>query len=197
MSETFFRYVSRLWLSQFPVQLMRSILVAVLFEVAVYLVNSRIRKALTRALSRDAEADPMRRLERRRVILGIPTLIARTVLYTLALLIILRIFRYNASLDLYPIALGILALVLVAARNPLRDAVAGYFIFYDYLYDQGDEITVGEITGTVTELALRHTRIQTRDGHVVVLPNSMVRPLVMRSARGAGQEPQGRPGGRG
>ena len=43
---------------------------------------------------------------------------------------------------------ALIALVLVAARHPLRDAVAGYFIFYDYLYDQGDEITVGEITGT-------------------------------------------------
>lgn len=196
MSDSFFRYVTRLWLGPLPVQLMRSILVAALFEVLVYLVNLRLRRALSRVLARDAEADPMRRLERRRVILGIPTLIVRAVLYSLALLIILRIFRFNSTLDLYPVALGILGLVLVAARNPLRDAVSGYFIFYDYLYDQGDEITVGEVTGTVTELALRHTRIQTRDGHVVTYPNSMIRRLVTRAPRTGQQEPPTRLSGR-
>jgi small-conductance mechanosensitive channel len=175
---SFVAFFQHLWGSALPVQLMRAILVAALFEGLVWAVHRWLRKALTPALARDAQADQIQRLERRRIVLGLPLTLTRSVLYLLAVLIILRIFRFNANLDLYPLALGVLLLVLVAARDALRDAVAGYFISLDYLYAVGDEITVGDVGGMVSEISLRTTKLRTRDGQEVVLRNSLVRQLI-------------------
>jgi small-conductance mechanosensitive channel len=176
--ESFVAYFQRLWGSALPVQLIRAILVAALFEGLVWLVHRRLRKALIPALARDGQADQAQRLERRRIVLGVPLAVTRSVLYLLALLIILRIFRFNAGQDLYPLAAGVLLLVLVAARDALGDVVAGYLISLDYLYAVGDEITVGDAGGMVSEIGLRTTKLRTRDGQEVVLRNSMVRQLI-------------------
>lgn len=178
MAESFYLYVRRLWLSALPAQLVRSVLIAALFELAVYVISGRVRKALAPALARDHAADPAHRLERRRIVLGVPLMLVRAVLNVTALLLILRVFRFNSSLDLYPVALGLLVIGVVACRSVLRDAVAGYFIHYDYLFGPGDEITVGEASGVVTELTMRHTRLRDRSGREVTIRNSLVRDKV-------------------
>lgn len=183
MGETFYLFFRRLWASALPMQLTRAILVAALFELLVFLIQGRIRKALAPVLARDADADSAMRAHRRRIVLGIPLTLVRAVLYCLAILIILRIFNYRSDLDLYPVALAVLVLVVVAARRTLQDAVCGYFIHYDYLYAVGDEITVGEHSGMVSEIGLRHTRLRTRDGLELVLRNSEVRSVVNRAQK--------------
>ena len=188
MDSTFLMvFFRRAWGSGLPVQLMRSILVAALFEALLYLVSARIRRALAPALARDGQADGAQRIERRRIVLGIPLQIARVALYVLALLIILRVFQYHTSAELYPVALALIALAAVGARQVLRDAVAGYFIHYDYLYKVGDEVTVGPHSGMVSEVGLRWTRLRTRDGQEVTLGNSEVRAVVSRAAARKGE----------
>ena len=181
MSESFYDFIRRLWLSALPMQLGRAILVAALFEALVFLANSRIRNALAPALERDAHADGAQRVHRRRVVLGLPMLLMRALLYVIALLIMLRIFRFEAELDVYPTLLVVLVLVSVGARNVLRDVVSGYFIHHDYLYAVGDEITVGDNSGMVSEISLRATKLRTRDGQETVIPNAEVRALVNRT----------------
>jgi small conductance mechanosensitive channel len=184
MGTSFMGYVWQLWGSPLPMQLMRAILVAALFEVLLYLVQVRLRRLLAPVMGRDVEADAVLRLERWRVVVGLPMLLTRVVFYAVALAIILRIFRFRADQDLYPVLLGALALVLVAGRDTLRDMVAGYFIRYDHLFGLGDEITVGEHSGMVSELSLRATRLRTRDGQEVVIRNALVRTLVHRTGPG-------------
>ncbi len=181
MTMSFFRYFQRLWLSQLPVQLMRGILTAALFELLVYLINVRIRKALKPVLARDSQAEPAQRLARQRIVLGVPLMLVRTILYAIAIAIILRIFRFKSELDVYPIALGVLVVVAVGARNVLRDMVSGYFIHYDYLFAVGDEITVGERNGMVSEIGLRCTRLRTRDGQEILVRNSEIHTMVNRT----------------
>jgi len=181
MSEAFFAYFRRIWLSALPGQLMRGILVAALFEVLVYLINARVRKALAPALARDNSADSAARAARRRIVLGIPMLLIRSVLYTAAILMILRIFRFRNEADLYPVALAVLVIGGIGARQALRDAVAGYFIHFDYLFAVGDEITVGDHTGMVSEIGLRHTKLRTRDNQQITIPNGQVRDMINRT----------------
>lgn len=180
MGSGFLGYFWRLWASPLPVQLMRAILIAALFEVLLYFIQARLRKSLARVMGRDAQADPIQRLERWRVVVGIPMLLSRVIVYTLALAIILRVFRFRPDLDVYPIALALLGLVLIAGRDALRDMVAGYFIQYDHLFGVGDEITVGEHGGMVSEMSLRVTRLRTRDGQELILRNGQLRSLLNR-----------------
>jgi small conductance mechanosensitive channel len=176
---TFFRKV---WGSGLPVELMRGILVAALFEALLYLVNARIRRALGPALARDAGADNAQRIERRRIVLGVPLLLARVTLYAVALLIVLRIFQFRANAELYPVAFALLVLAAVGGREALRDAVAGYLVHYDYLFKVGDEVTVGPHSGMVSEVGLRRTRLRTRDGQEIAIGNAELRSVMTRSA---------------
>jgi small-conductance mechanosensitive channel len=181
VNQTFFSYVYRLWAGNLPLQLIRAVLVAALFEALVYLINARLRRALAPALARDVGAENLQRLERRRIVLGVPLMLTRVILYTVALAIILRIFRFNSQMDLYPLGLGLLVLVALGLRQPLRDAVAGYLLHYDYLFAVGDEVQIGAYSGTVSAITLRNTKLRTRDGEEIVVPNSEIRGLVNQS----------------
>jgi len=193
MDSNLFLFIRRIWGSSLPTQLMRAILVAALFELLVFLVSGWVRRLLAKSLARDAHADPALRLARRRVVLGIPTLLVRTVLYAIALLIVLRVFHFRSELDVYPVALALLVLIAVGARQVLRDAFAGYMIHYDFLYGIGDEIAVGDRSGVVTDLTLRHTTLRTRDGAEVMVPNSEVRTVMNRSSLQRRSEQAGGP----
>ncbi len=184
MSESFFGFFRRIWLSGLPTQLVRAICVAAVFELLIYLIDRWLRRRLQPVLVRDAEAPPSARVRRRRILIGAPTLLVRAVLYIVALLMILRIFGLRTSAEIIPIAFALVVLGLVAARNALRDSVAGYLILYDHVYSEGDEVTLDEVEGKVEEITLRRTRLRTADGQQVAVPNSQVGTVITHSRAG-------------
>jgi small-conductance mechanosensitive channel len=168
----------RIWASSFPKDLTHAICVAAVAELLLYLANRRIRKALQPVLARAAGEDAPGRVRRRRIVLGIPLMLAQGTIIAIALLMIARYFGFRPSFELYPVAAVVAVLVAVAFRPVLRDAVRGYYVMYDHLYSVGDEIRVGETTGVVQELGLRSTTLLTRDGKEVVVPNGDIRTVV-------------------
>ena len=177
----FLSFFRELWMPALPMQLVRIFLTAALFEILVWVISVQMRKAFRPILARDSAADNTQRLLRHRVVLGIPLKLLRMVLYIIALAIILRILRFKADADIYPIFTGLIALFIAGGWQVLRDVVAGYFIHYDYLYAVGDEITVGEYSGMVSEISLRCTRLRTRDAQEIILSSSEVRTLINRT----------------
>ncbi len=181
----------KIWTSTFPTNLARAICIAVVAELVLYLTNWCIRKSIRPALAKAAGEDASARVRRRRIVLGIPLLLARTVIYVIALLMIARLFSFRAQEELYPVCLVILVLVAVAMKDVLRDAVRGYFITYDHLYGVGDDVRIGEVSGIVQEQALRHTTILTRDGKEIVIPSRSIETVTnfsrgLKSARTEG-----------
>ena len=171
-------FIQRLWASNFPTQLVYAICTATVGELLLVLVRWQIRRSLQPVLAKAAGEDAAGRVRRRRIVLGLPTMLARTVIYTVALLMIARYFGFRATFELYPVATVLAVLAAIAFRSVLRDAVRGYYVMYDHLYGVGDEIRVGETTGVVQELGLRSTTLLTRDGKEVVVPNGDIRTVV-------------------
>ena len=68
------------------------------------------------------------------------------------------------------LGVGSLAVALAA-----KDTIANFFgslvILSDKPFELGQMIKVGEITGSVESLGFRSTRIRTREGHLVTIPN--------------------------
>jgi len=187
------QFIQRQWLSPLPVQFVRAILVASVFELLVYLTNRRIRTALQPVLRRDSGREASERIRRRRIVEGLPLLANRALLYVVAFLMIFRIFGLKTDAEVLPILLAAVLLVVVIFKDHLRDAARGYYIHYDYLYGPGERVTIGKLTGVVTELSLRNTRVRTPDGQEVVIPNSQVRSVVNHSrqaARGEAAAPE-------
>lgn len=59
-------------------------------------------------------------------------------------------------------------------RDQISNLVAGFLLYFDSPFIRGDYIEVGEKSGIVTELKLRHTTIKNSSNGKTVIPNSML-----------------------
>jgi len=181
--ESFYEFILKVWHSALPIQLARAICVAVIFELLVFLINKSVRRWLQPALARGASAEPAVRVRRQRIIVGVPSTIVRTVLYVIAFLMILRIFRLDTRAELIPIGFGVLILAVVMGRNALRDALRGYLIILDHDMDIGEEVTIAGQTGLVQQLNLRATRLHLPSGETVTIPNGQIGAVINHSRK--------------
>lgn len=81
--------------------------------------------------------------------------------------------------------LGALALVF---QDLLRDFVAGVSVLLEDHYAIGDQITVGELSGEVIDVALLCTELRSTDQRVMVIPNSQCKRVVNASKLRSGKE---------
>ncbi|MBC7286921.1 MAG: mechanosensitive ion channel [Armatimonadetes bacterium] len=179
--QSFGQFFSELWLSQFPNKLAQAICVAAVFEVLVWAINRRIRASLRPALARDRRPDPALRAHRMKLLLRPPMAVNRTVMYTAAAAMILRIFGLPIRLELMPIAGAAVAAALIATWPVIHDAVRGYLLLYQFAFAEGEEVTVGQLRGTVAAIGLTTTILVTADGTQAVIANGTIRQLINHS----------------
>jgi small-conductance mechanosensitive channel len=87
----------------------------------------------------------------------------------LALLTIVGLGEVAASLGT---AGGFIGLgVAFALKEMIADTVAGVYLLKDPDFTPGDRVETASVSGTVTEIGLRKTRIRDDDGELVVLAN--------------------------
>ena len=159
-----------------------AICIAVVGEILIRLAQWRLRKAFEPVMQRDLYLDAAERVRRRRVVLGLPLLLSRMLILIVFLLIIVRYLGFDTRAEVVPVGVAVaLAAVLIFWR-PLRDMACGYFIMYDGLYATGDRVTIGEHTGVVTAVGLRHTRLRAPDGRETAIANSTITDVTNHSS---------------
>ncbi|MFW6437546.1 MAG: mechanosensitive ion channel family protein [Armatimonadota bacterium] len=178
----FFEYVRDVWLSPLPLRLAYAILAAGAFELVYILTSRMIRRAVAPALRQDATKDAAERVRRRRIVQGVPIAVNRALWYTIAFLMILRIFGLAVEREVLPVLAFAAVAGLILAKTPLRDCVSGWLINYEGLYAPDDRVTIGEHRGNVIDLTLRSTTLRGRDGRELVIPNRHVE-LVSNDSR--------------
>ena len=149
-------------LSALP-RILGGIVFLVLAAVVLKLLMVVVRAALRRALPGDSPVY-------RRFVAG---LVALFLWFGVALsfLSIVGLGQLAAALGT---ASGFLALgVAYALSGMLADAVAGVYLLRDPDFAPGDEVTVGDMTGTVRAIELRKTRFDV-DGDTVVRANAEI-----------------------
>jgi small-conductance mechanosensitive channel len=105
--------------------------------------------------------------------------------YSVAGLVIIALF--TGDLQGLLVGAGFLGIVVgMAARQTLGAALAGFVLMFSRPFEIGDWIEVGDHEGTVTDITIVDTRLQTFDGEYVVIPNDVVgsRSIVNRSRKG-------------
>ena len=94
----------------------------------------------------------------------------KTLLYLLTIIITAEALGINTSL--LTAIMSVLTLgVTLAAEDILGNVAGGLVILFSHPFSLGDEIEVGGTTGTVREISLTHTKIETPDGQIVLQPN--------------------------
>ena len=139
-----------------------SILSALLTFLICLVVVRLVMKLFARLLSRASRLNE--RLQK--VILTS----VKTLLYLLTIIVTAEALGINtASLTA---VMSVLTLgVTLAAEDILGNVAGGLVILFSHPFSLGDEIEVGGTTGTVREISLTHTKVETPDGQIVLQPN--------------------------
>jgi small-conductance mechanosensitive channel len=95
------------------------------------------------------------------------------IIYTVAAFIILSLL----TIDITGVVagLGVGALVIgFGLKDIIENWVSGVLIMSGKTYAIGDVIRIGDLTGTVTDIALRTTKLKTYDRNEIIIPNSVL-----------------------
>jgi len=85
--------------------------------------------------------------------------------------------------------LGVGALVIgFGLKDIIENWVSGVLIMSGKTYVIGDVIRVGDLTGTVTDIALRTTKLKTYDRNEIIIPNSVLMKEKIINLTGGEQE---------
>lgn len=106
-------------------------------------------------------------------------------LYATAVFVVISLFTENLGSLL--VGAGFLGIIVgMAARQTLGAVLAGFVLMFSRPFEIGDWIVVGDKEGTVTDITIVNTRLQTFDGEYVILPNDEVSSdaIVNRTRKG-------------
>lgn len=99
--------------------------------------------------------------------------VVKVVIWVLALLVILDLFGFNTASIVT--VLGAAGLTVgLAMKDSLSNIAAGVMLMILRPYQTGDFITTGAISGTIKEMGLFSTILETVDGIFVAVPNSAI-----------------------
>lgn len=96
----------------------------------------------------------------------------KVIIWSLGIIIGLNNAGYDVGAIIAGLGIGGLAFAL-AAQDTVKNFFGGIMIFADKPFQIGDRIQINGIDGTVKEIGIRSTRIQTLAGRIVTVPNSM------------------------
>jgi len=72
------------------------------------------------------------------------------------------------------IILIIVASIILGVRDFFPNILAGIFIAQKRLISKGDKVRIGDIEGNIIEINIMETRIVTRKGDIIYMPNSLL-----------------------
>jgi len=94
-----------------------------------------------------------------------------------SVLTMLHVFK----IDTTPIlaGAGVVGLAVgLGAQNFVADVVAGFFILFENQFLVGDIVQVGDATGRVEAINIRHTQIRDEAGKLYIIPNGQIKTVV-------------------
>lgn len=104
----------------------------------------------------------------------------RTVIYTLGTIIALE----TAGVDLQALWFGSAALLVgvgIGLQNFFNDVVSGFVLLFEGGVRVGDELEVDGMLVRVERIDLRSTRVVTRFGNLIVMPNGLISGQTVRN----------------
>lgn len=154
----------------------------VLVLVAALVVARIASRLLARAVRSVRVAPPLstlgelspRVVQRTNTIAEVLSSLVRVVVFGVALFVILDELGVNLAPLLAGAGVAGLA-VGFGAQTLVRDVLSGLFVLMEDQYGVGDQVVLGDATGTVEDVTLRVTRLRGTDGTVWFVPNGEVR----------------------
>lgn len=160
----------------------RIICIAIAFEIALWWLNRFLERQTAPMLNADASREVAWKSRRRAALRQVPKNFGRAILYTVGFLLVLNEF----GAPVLPLSLGIGAVVALFAAGLvpiLRDMTQGYFLLAEDTVAIGDQLQIGDVSGTVERFSLRSTTLRDRDNRLHVLSNRDVSHVTVLQRR--------------
>ncbi len=156
----------------------RILFIAIAFEGAAWILGKRLEKMTAPFTSLGGGREARWRGLRRETLIKTPKIVLRTLLYSVALVLIFSAFRLPV-MEL-ALSLGAVALLFGLALMPLmQDIAQGYALLGEDTLAPGDVVEINGIQGTVEHWTLRGTWLRDAQGRLVALSNRDVRQVVI------------------
>lgn len=98
-------------------------------------------------------------------------LIAKILIWTGGILMLIENLGYNITTVITGLGIGGIAIAL-AAQNILTDLFSYFVIFFDKPFEIGDSISVNNVTGTVEHIGIKTSHIRSVSGEQLIMPNT-------------------------
>ena len=95
----------------------------------------------------------------------------KTVVWVIGVIVALNNAGYNVGALIAGLGIGGLALAM-AAKDTVANVFGGFTIFTDRPFSINDRVKVAGYDGTIKEIGVRSTRLETLEGRIVTIPNS-------------------------
>ena len=140
------------------------------------LLSSMVFFVVTLYASAMAARATSRALKYRKVDPELSLLLVRATKLTIVITgTIIALQQVGFDLTAFVAGLGIIGFTLgFALQDVSKNLVAGVLLLLQQPFDIGDTVEVGGYTGVVTNINLRATEVQTYDGVIVLIPNTIV-----------------------
>ena len=146
------------------VRFVKILILALIVVVAAKLISMAARKVVARFF---------KKLEGDESLTHATYTIVRTLIWVIAMLVILDLFGFNTASFLTVLGAAGLAIGL-AMKDSLSNIAAGIMLLILRPYKLGDYIDCGSVSGTIQQMGLFSTVLKTPDGLFVSAPNSVV-----------------------
>jgi small-conductance mechanosensitive channel len=83
----------------------------------------------------------------------------------------------------------IIASIILGVRDFFPNILAGIFISQKRLISKGDKVRIGEIEGNIIDINMIETRIVTRKGDIIYMPNSLLTKREVIKLKSGGKPP--------
>ena len=99
-------------------------------------------------------------------------------------IIALMMILHELGLDVRPIlaSAGILGVAFsLGAQQLMKDVINGFFILLEGQFSIGDNVKIGDLSGTVEKMNLRTTTLRDQLGNIYIIPNSQINQVTVMS----------------
>ncbi len=99
--------------------------------------------------------------------------LARTVMYVLLALIVASALGIDVT-GVVALASVVTLAISLSLQNMLSNVVGGFTLLYTHPFSSGDYVEIAGQSGTVVEIGMTYTKLQTPDNKLSYIPNSAV-----------------------
>ena len=158
-------------------QIVNTIVAAILILVLGIIIGNIVSKLVKRLLK---ELEIERVLKEQKVKFPVEDFVSSLFKYIIYIIAVIWGLTYlNIGTTVLYIILGLILVILVsfiilAFKDIIPNFVSSIFIHLKQKVKKGDYIVVDTVEGKVMEVDMQETRIKTKDGDMVVMPNSLL-----------------------